>query len=147
MSRIDFAFGADHRLRTACKVVRKHYLAGHRLIIYTQDLQRLDYFDRLLWGFDAVAFIPHVSSDDPLASETAIVLTHSAPLKARERAAAPDAWLLNLDVNCPPEAQNFLRILEIVSNHEQDRAAARERWREYVAAGHELHAHNLSQTT
>lgn len=147
MSRIDFAFGTGHRLRTACKVVHKHYMAGRRVIVYTQDAPRLAYFDQLLWGFDRVAFVPHVSSDDPLAPDTAVVLTGSEPVKARERAAAPDAWLLNLDTNCPPGAGDFARVLEIVSNHEQDLAAARARWREYLASGHELHAHNLAQTS
>lgn len=145
MARIDFAFGVDHRLRTACEVVHKHYLAGRRLIVYTQDKQRLAYFDRLLWGYDPAAFVPHVSDGDALATETAIVLTDSSPLQAREQAAAPDAWLLNLDLECPPDADAFTRILEIVSDHEQDKAAARLRWRNYLAAGHDLHAHNISR--
>lgn len=144
MARIDFAFGVQHRLRTACEVVRKHYLAGRRIIVYTQDPKRLAYFDQLLWGFDAVAFVPHVSSDDPLAPGTAVVLTDTDPVQARERAAAADAWLLNLDLECPPGADAFSRILEIVSNHEQDKAAARDRWRNYLAAGHDLHAHNVA---
>lgn len=145
MVRIDFAFGVRHRLRTACEVVHKHYLAGRRVIVYTRDHKRLAYFDRLLWGFDPAAFVPHVSSDDPLAPDTAVVLTDTDPLQARERAAAADAWLLNLDLDCPPGADAFSRILEIVSDNEQDKAAARARWRSYLAAGHDLRAHNVSQ--
>lgn len=144
MSRIDFAFGVEHRLRTACDVVRKHYLAGRRVIVYTQDLPRLTYFDQLLWGFDNVAFVPHVGSDDPLAADTAVILTDGDPVQARDRAGAADAWLLNLDLHCPPGADAFSRILEIVSDHEQDKAAARLRWRQYSDAGHDLHAHNVS---
>lgn len=144
MARIDFAFGAPHRLRTACEVVHKHYLAGRRMVVYTRDVQRLAYFDRLLWGFDSAAFVPHVNSDDPLAPHTPIVLTASQP--SRLASNGDDVWLLNLDMDCPPEATAFGRILEIVSNHDQDRAAARIRWRDYQAEGHELHAHDLSKT-
>ena len=147
MSRIDFAFGVEHRLRTACDVVRKHYLAGRKVIVYTQDLPRLAYFDQLLWGFDNIAFVPHVSSDDPLAPDTAVILADTDPVQARERAAAPDAWLLNLDLECPPGADAFSRILEIVSNHDQDKAAARLRWRRYLDAGHDLHAHNVASAS
>ena len=147
MSRIDFAFGVEHRLRTACNVVRKHYLAGRKVIVYTQDLPRLAYFDQLLWGFDTIAFVPHVASDDPLAPDTAVILTDNNPVQARKHAAASDAWLLNLDLECPPGVDAFARILEIVSNHEQDKAAARVRWRQYLDAGHDLHAHNVSSTS
>lgn len=144
MTRIDFAFGVGHRLRAACEVVHKHYLAGRRIIVYSRDAQRLAYFDRLLWGYDAAAFVPHVAPSDPLAPDTPVVLTDSSPLQAREQAAAADAWLLNLDLDCPADAASFARILEIVSNHEEDKAAARARWRVYQAAGYDVRGHDVS---
>jgi DNA polymerase-3 subunit chi len=154
MSRVDFAFGAPNRLRMACEVVHKHFLAGRRLVVYTQDAQRLAHFDRLLWSFEPAAFIPHVMADDPLAPATPVILTASPPQAVpadnadaakgsnADTAAAP--WLLNLDLACPPGADAFERILEIVSDHEEDKAAARTRWREYQAAGHTVHAHDVS---
>ncbi len=143
MTRIDFAFGATDRLRTACQVVRKHYLAGRQIVVYTQDRQQLERFDRLLWSFDATAFIPHVMADDPLADQTPVRLTFSASFGIDANADA-QLWLINLDPSCPPNAERFERILEIVSDHDDDKLAARERWRHYKAAGHALHAHNLS---
>jgi DNA polymerase-3 subunit chi len=146
MSRVDFAFGAPNRLRMACEVVHKHYLAGRRVVVYTQDMQRLAHFDRLLWSFEPAAFIPHVMVDDPLAPSTPVILTATPPLPPSrgnaDAAAAP--WLVNLDLACPPGAEAFERILEIVSEHEDDKAAARTRWREYQAAGHTVHAHDVS---
>jgi DNA polymerase-3 subunit chi len=146
MSRIDFAFGAPNRLRMACEVVHKHYLAGRRLVVYTKDAQRLAHFDRLLWSFEPAAFVPHVMADDPLAASTPVILTANDPLPGsnneKDTAAAP--WLLNLDLACPPGAEAFERILEIVSDHAEDKAAARTRWREYQAGGHTLHAHDVS---
>ena len=142
MSRIDFAFGAPNRLRTACEVVRKHYHAGRRVLVYTQDRQRLERFDHLLWGFDPTAFVPHVMVDDPLAGQTSVQLTSSA-LVSQPDANGQLPWLVNLDLSCPPDYDKFDRILEIVSNHEEDKQAARERWLHYKAAGHDLHAHKL----
>lgn len=144
MARIDFAFGASDRLRMACQVVRKHYLAGRRLVVYTKDTQRLNKFDQLLWSFEPTEFVPHVLADDPLAAQTAVVLTSVLPLPFAEEKSGPAPWLVNLDMQCPPEAERFDRILEIVSEHDQDKLAARERWRQYQAAGHDLHAHNVS---
>src|SRR5690606_31343317 len=89
VARIHFAFGVEHRLRAACDVVRKHYLAGRRVIVYTRDAQRLAYLDRLLWGFDPTSFVPHVRHDDPLAVTTAVVLTAESPVATREHASAP----------------------------------------------------------
>ncbi len=144
MTRIDFAFGAPDRLRMACEVVGKHYLAGRQLVVYTQDRQRLARFDQLLWGFDATAFIPHVQADDPLAGQTAVLLAADAPALLLAQADRRQSWLINLDLNCPPGSEKFERILEIVSNHDDDKLAARERWRQYKEAGHDLHAHDVS---
>src|SRR5690625_686704 len=146
-SRIDFAFGAQHRLRTACYVTQKHYLAGHAIIIYTQDEQRLRRLDQRLWKFEPTAFIPHVYHQDADAVSAAIVLSSQDPstlLVSRKDAQPP--WLLNLDLACPPSYEQFQRILEIVSEHETDKQAARERWRQYQGAGHTVRAHKLTGT-
>lgn len=145
MTRIDFAFGANDRLRAACQVVRKRYLAGQRLLVYCSDGGRLSAFDRLLWAFDDVSFVPHVSVTDSLAASTPVVLTAGAP----EPPVAPDdpdagPWLMNLDDECPPGYDAFTRVLEIVSGDPADRQAARQRWRAYLAAGHTPHGHDLT---
>ncbi|HRL23039.1 MAG TPA: DNA polymerase III subunit chi [Alcaligenes sp.] len=138
MSRVDFAFGAPDRLRMACEVVRKHYEAGRRVVVYVSDTRQLARFDRLLWGFESTAFVPHVGADDPLAPDTPVVLTSSAPVPNGDQ-----TWLLNLDAQCPPGFERFTRVLEIVSQRESDRLQARERWRLYQAQGCDVHAHKL----
>lgn len=147
MSRVDFAFGAADRLRMACDVVHKQYLSGRPIAIYGRDKSLLKRFDHMLWGFEATVFIPHVWADDPLADVTPVLFTTGqAPVKpasSTEKA----AWLLNLDAECPPEAARFERILEIVSQDPEEVQHARQRWREYKAAGHDLHAHDVSRRT
>ena len=146
MTRIDFAFGAADRLRAACQAARKRYQAGQRLVVYCADGARLAAFDRMLWAFDDTSFVPHVLASDPLAADTPVVLTAAAP-----QAAAPggdgEAWLLNLDDDCPPGYDGFARVLEIVSGDPAERQAARQRWRAYQAAGHEPHSHDLAGRT
>lgn len=48
-----------------------------------------------------------------------------------------------LDLDCPPGAERFDRILEIVSGHEADIQAARRRWALYQQAGHDVRGHRL----
>lgn len=143
MTRIDFAFGANDRLRAACQVAHKRYLAGQRLIVYCAIEARLSAFDRLLWTFEDVSFVPHVLATDPLAACTPVVLTAAAP-----SAPSPDnlegLWLMNLDEECPPGYDGFARVLEIVSAEPADIQAARQRWRTYQAAGHTVNGHDLA---
>ncbi|MBB1629025.1 DNA polymerase III subunit chi [Achromobacter sp. UMC71] len=148
MTRIDFAFGAPDRLRMACQVVRKRYLAGQRLVVYCKEGSRLTAFDRMLWAFDDTSFVPHVLANDPLAAETPVVLTAGDPRQAIQAPAQEDQalpWLLNLDDGCPPGFDAFERVLEIVSDDPDDKLAARQRWRTYVGAGHTPQSHDLSR--
>lgn len=140
-TRVDFAFGAADRLLKACEVTQKQVAAGRRLVVYTRNSARLAKFDRLLWQFESTAFVPHVMADDPLADRTPVLLATVAPQPALAR---EGAWLLNLDTECPPDAEQFDRILEIVSGHPEDKAAARQRWRSYQETGFELRAFDVS---
>ncbi|HLV28575.1 MAG TPA: DNA polymerase III subunit chi [Burkholderiaceae bacterium] len=142
-TRVDFAFGAADRLLKACEVTRKQVAAGRRLVVFTNNEARLAKFDRMLWQFEATAFVPHVRSGDPLAERTPVLLEPSRPDPVM---AKDGAWLLNLDTECPPGAENFERILEIVSGHPDDKAAARQRWRLYQENGFDLRAHDISGT-
>ena len=145
MARVDFAFGAADRLRMACEVVLKHYSKGRRLVVYCSDAVLLERFDLMLWGFEATAFVPHVDVGDPLAPQTPILLTGKA-IDPPE-GPPPSPWLVNLDAQCPPGAEQYERILEIVSQDEESVLMARQRWRRYKSAGHDLHAHDVSNRT
>jgi len=53
-------------------------------------------------------------------------------------------WLLNLDDHVPETASQFQRILEIVDGAPAEVQSARQRWKVYKEAGHDLHAHDVS---
>lgn len=143
MARIDFAFGASEKLSQACQTTLRQFLAGQKIVVYCSDLPTLKTFDQKLWGVDDAAFVPHVMAEDPLAAQTPIVLVHQNLKDALSR--APEgAWLLNLDQNVPEVLGSISRILEIVSDEEDDKTAARARWRAYQSAGHDVRSHRLS---
>lgn len=147
-TRVDFAFGAPDRLNMACQVVARHYAKGRKLLVFSTDTRVLGRFDRLLWSFDPVAFVPHVGINDELAAQTPVLLSTQAveAWPGDSGQGLSSVWMLNLDPNCPPNPEKFERILEIVSNEESDRQAARQRWVTYKAAGLSLHAHDVSGT-
>ncbi|CAM4143782.1 DNA polymerase III subunit chi [Kerstersia similis] len=142
MARIDFAFGAADRLLAACQTVHRQYLAGRQLLVFCSNTQRLQAFDRLLWTFDDISFVPHVAINDPLAAQTPVLLTRSQPVPPP---VSTESWLINLDDDCPQEYGHYVRILEFVSGSDEDRQHARLRWRRYQDDGHELKAHDLSR--
>jgi DNA polymerase-3 subunit chi len=143
MARIDFAFGATNKLSQACQTALRQYLAGQKMVVYCSDITMLKAFDLQLWGVDEAAFIPHVMASDALAGQTPIILA-SENLEQVMADAPAEAWLLNLDEQCPPWVGKLTRVLEIVSDEESDKAGARVRWRAYQAAGHDLRSHRLS---
>ena len=143
MARIDFAFGATDKIVQACQTTLKQYLAGHKLVVYCSDAARLNAYDIKLWAVEPTAFVPHVMATDPLAEQTPIWLVSSDLEQALARAPA-GVWLLNLDEQCPPALGHIARVLEIVSEDDDDKAAARARWAHYKAKGHELKAHRLT---
>ena len=143
MARIDFAFGAAEKLTQACQTTYRQYLAGHKLVVYCSDRQQLKIFDTKLWAVEPTAFVPHTSPTDPLAEQAPIWLVSEGLADVLARA-SEHAWLLNLDEQCPPTLGKVTRVLEIVSEDEEDKAAARARWAAYKSAGHDLKAHRLS---
>jgi len=142
-TRVDFAFGAPDKWRAACATIARHHAADHPVIVYSSQADMLQQFDLLLWGFEPTAFIPHVMATDTLAARTPVLLTHE-PLTA-EQVNKPQAWLLNLDAECPPAVMTnaFERILEVVSRDEADVLTARTRWRNYQQQGCTLRSHDL----
>ncbi|MFA7436990.1 DNA polymerase III subunit chi [Castellaniella sp.] len=141
MSRVDFAHGAHHRLHMACHTTARHVQAGHRVAVWCTDARRLQRYDALLWSFEPASFIPHVRAHDPLLAHAPVILVDQP---ADLASLASCGWLLNLDLHCPPHAGQFARILEIVSEHPDDRQAARARWQQYRQQGHELRSHALA---
>ncbi len=142
MARVDFAFGAADKLSQACQTTLRQYLAGQTLVVFCSDLPRLKSFDQKLWAIDDAAFVPHVMADDPMAPHTPVILASENLAQVLEHA-PHGTWLLNLDDQCPPDTGNITRILEIVSDEDEDKAGARARWRSYQSAGHDLRSHRL----
>lgn len=97
--------------------------------------------DTALWTFSALDFIPHCFADaSPAVQELSrIVLGQS------ESAAAPvRPMLVNLDNLVPPGFERFDRVIELVGTGEDERLAARARWKHYASRGYAIVRHDVS---
>ncbi|HUD24577.1 MAG TPA: DNA polymerase III subunit chi [Burkholderiaceae bacterium] len=139
---IDFHFNVDHPVIHACRVVRKALGSGRSVLAFSRDAQRLARLDSALWTFSALDFLPHVYADSELADRTPVWLSMT-PLPDRER----DVLLL-LDEQVAPDFERwferFERVIEIVSNEDDDRAHARARFKAYRDRGFVPRSHQIA---
>ena len=136
MTEIDFYSGGGDRLHTACRLVAKVVRQGFKLMIYTPDATVVERFDKLLWTFSSIDFIPHCRAEDKLADVTPVILSRQATNLSRD-------VLLNLDVEHPPFFSRFQRLIEIAGITPEDTQAARKRYRFYQDRGYEIRHHKL----
>ncbi|MEP7155864.1 MAG: DNA polymerase III subunit chi [Betaproteobacteria bacterium] len=132
MTEIKFFFNVDNKLLFACKLAKKAYDGGRKLVVYAPTRVLADDFDRALWSFSQLSFVPHVKSGHPLAGETPIVIAvDDAGLTHHEA-------LLNLGDEPPPFFSRFDALREVVLADEDDRARARERAKFYRSRGFDV---------
>ncbi|OSZ75436.1 DNA polymerase III subunit chi [Hydrogenophaga sp.] len=138
MTEVAFHFNAPDKLGYACRLLRKAYQRGARLLVVADESDRLA-LDTALWTMAPGAFIPHSSASDPdhVWSRSPIQLAGSLPVQS-------DATVLvNLCSEVPSGFDNYARVIEVVSGSDLDRQQARERWKFYKANGIEPQRHDL----
>lgn len=137
MTQIDFYTHVSDKYQAACMLCAKAIERGNRVLVYTSDAAATEKMNRLLWIAPATGFIPHCLASDRLAPVTPVIIDHLA------ESLAHDEILLNLRSEQPSFFSRFHRLIEIVSEDDDDRQAARERFRFYRDRGYELKSHDI----
>ena len=138
MTRIDFYFEAEDKLQVACRLSAKATKQKLRVLIYAPDETEAQKIDRLLWTWQPAGFLPHCMTRSPLAAQTPVLITHDPEDTPH------DEVLLNLHSAWPPAFSRFQRLVEIVGRDDNDREAARGRFRFYRDRGYSISNHDLS---
>ena len=150
MTAVAFHSGVADKLGYSCRLLRKAWRAGSRVLV-VGSVEQLARLDALLWQFEPGEFIPHVrlragQTVTPLLARTPIWLVDepaefiAGPFSAT--AAAPDV-LVNLGPGMAADVEQFARVIEVVADTPDEIGSGRQRWRAHVAAG--LSPSNLSQ--
>lgn len=135
---VEFHTGVADRVDFACRLLRKAYRRGVRVLV-TAPGPVLALLDRALWTFDERDFVPHLR----VAAATAADIRARTPIWLTE-GHVPDgapAVLVNLGAEPPQDLAPFERVIEIVSREADDEAAGRARWRTYKALGLDVRHH------
>jgi DNA polymerase-3 subunit chi len=139
--RVDFyvseAAGADARVRLACRVAEKAYLAKQTVVVLFDDSEALRHFDEKLWTFGDGTFVPHdiVTAEGACDSPVALTL---GPLPA-----AHADVLINLGGVVPPFFEKFARVAEFLDGRPEVRTAGRGRFKTYRGKSIEPQTHNV----
>ena len=142
MTEVTFHFNVPDRSGYACRLLRKATRSGAQVVV-TAPARDLVGLDRLLWTFDPIEFLPHV------------LLRRGAPLAAHLR--TTPVWLtedpaeamhhqvlVNLGREVPHGFESFERVIEIVPADDEERLAARLRWKHYAARGYAIQKHEVT---
>ncbi len=144
MTQISFHVNVPEVLPYTCRLLRKAYRVGARVLV-TGPGQQLQQLDKLLWTFDPLEFVPHgllVSGEAGAAvdDETPIWLCDRV---AQTRPAA--TVLVNLGDEPVTMLEQFERVIDIVPASEAQREAGRRRWKHYVSAGYSPDKHEARE--
>jgi DNA polymerase-3 subunit chi len=140
--RVDFYVsaqaGLDVRLRLACRVAEKAYLAKQKVVALSDDTEALRRLGELLWTFADGSFVPHDAvTVDGSACDAPVALT-TGPMPAGHADV-----LINLTNGVPPAFDTFGRVAEFLDARPEVRAAGRERFKTYRLRSIEPQTHNV----
>ena len=141
MPLVSFHFNVPDPVQYACRLLRKATRQGSNVVVSAAAAE-LAALDKALWTFDPIEFIPHTRLapgqvlPERLARTPVCLAEHATDAPGRE-------VLVNLGHAAPEGHEAFERVVEIVSPREDDRAAARQRWRGYAAAGFVIERHEV----
>lgn len=140
MTEVAFHFNAADKLGYACRLVRKAAGTGAKVVV-TGAPGLLDQLDGALWTFSPLDFLPHcrdATPGDRVQARTPIVLSE-AP-----RSAPHQQVLVNLGEAVPDGFERFEKLIEVVTQDDEDRNRARKRWKHYADRGYAIVRHDLA---
>lgn len=113
-------------------------------MVVTAPKDVLARFDRQLWVFEPLDFIPHVYART---GQVPAERLRDTPVWLSEQVSdAPHREvLLNLGDELVDGFESFARVIELVSQEGADRQAGRIRWKHYSDRGYEIARHDVAE--
>ena len=144
MTELAFHFGAVDPLLYTCRLLRKAVGSGARVVVRT-DVDTARRLDAELWEIAPTDFVAHCGAQATVSvrSRSPVLLVDTGAVPLDEGYSV----LVNLANDVPDAAtiDAFERLIEIVGLEEDQRQAARSRWKQYTAQGRAIQRHDLTQ--
>jgi DNA polymerase III subunit chi len=140
MTDVEFHFNAPQKVGYACRLLRKAVAKGARVAVTGESGTLMD-LDMALWTFSPLEFVPHCRQD---VSSPAVLAASPVVLAASARASPHHEVLVNLGEPVPEGFERFARLIEVVTQDEEDRQQARRRWKHYADRGYAITRRDLA---
>ena len=140
MTEVAFHFNVPDKLEYSCRLLRKAWGSGARVVV-TGDTDMLSRLDQMLWTFSPLEFVPHCRLGAPATTVAATPVLLAGALDDCPH----HEVLVNLGQQVPTGFERFERFIELVTLADEDRAAARGRWKHYTDRGYAMKRHDLAR--
>jgi DNA polymerase-3 subunit chi len=140
MTRIDFYFNVANKQQLLAELVQGALSKCRHVTVLANDANNAAEINADLWQQQAGSFMPNVLVNHNLAALTPVVIHWG------ENALLQDDMLINLTPTEPIFFSRFTHLVELVGDDEQDKVAARARYKFYRDRGYEIKNTNHAQT-
>jgi DNA polymerase-3 subunit chi len=132
MTRVEFFLNVPDKLAKTAELCERAVAKGRKLTVFTQDALMSDALRKQLWERSATSFLPSATPEDMKSEHVPIIVDmHGKHL-------LQDDILINLQLEHPPFFSRFRYLVEMVGMEEEDKAAARLRYKFYRDRGYEV---------
>ncbi|MDA7841912.1 DNA polymerase III subunit chi [Gammaproteobacteria bacterium] len=126
---------------SVCKIIKKYYNDGYKIVVKSNDQEFIDNINKLLWTFEQLVFIPHSTNIeyDP----TTPVLLYKNNYKNDSIIEKDYNVILNIDTVLDITDNGYEIIIEIVGHDENKKAISREKYLYYKKNNLDVRHENL----
>jgi len=118
--------------RALPRLLERAMTESQRILVVAGSPERVDYLNGLLWAYDEASFLPHGAARDGNAARQPIWLA------AADENPNGATWVMLID-GARADLARYRRCFDIFDGNDAAAvAAARQRWSEARAAGHDL---------
>ncbi len=139
MTRIDFYFNVTDKQQATLEIVQSALYKRRQVTIFAKDENMASDLSVNLWQNKPEIFLPNVLENHELAEQTPVVIYW------QEKPLLQDDMLINLASTELGFFSRFTQLVELVSDSEQDKVAARARFKFYRDRGYEIKSINHAQ--
>jgi len=132
MTRIEFYFNVADKLAKATELCERAVAKGRQLTLFTQDDAMSSSLQQKLWQHSPTSFLPSAYPLDEISAHAPIIVDAAGTHLIQ------DDILINLKTEHPPFFSRFRYLVELVGNDEDDKVAARQRYKFYRDRGYQV---------
>lgn len=136
MTYIDFYFNVENKFNKIHEILEKEIFRKRKIFISVNDSNDAEVLSNFLYTYSSSSFLPHAIGQNEQRGSIHIDWDHKS---------VTDDFMINLKSEISPSFSKYLRLIEIVSQDEEDKKTARDRLKFYRDRGYEIQLIDMSK--